>query len=322
VFYVDPGHTLGPPGLDRRGERLYVANVPVEVFGFLPRPVVFTLCWNRQLLGAFRSPRIVYDHIDALEVFPFPEEELRLNHDWLLHNAELVLVTAQSLHEEVRDRRPDGLYCPNGVDYAHFAAPRAQLDIPPPGDMEEILSLGRPIVGYYGALAEWFDYDLLAGVARRCPGLSFVLIGPDHDGSLHSSSLLAQANVYWLGPRPYTELPGYVRYFDVTTIPFQLNRITHATSPLKLFEYMAAGRPVVATPMRESARYDGVLLAENAEDFAARIDEALALRGDTAYRARLDRVARDNTWSARAECILTALKRAPSGRPPLPGPAA
>jgi len=320
VFYVEPDHSLGPLGLDAKGDRLYVANVPVEAFGFLREAVVFALCWNRHRLQAFRFPRIVYDHIDALEVFPFRKEELRLSHDWLLEKAELVLATARSLHQEVRTTRPDSLYCPNGVDYAHFSAPRAELDIPPPRDMEGILSLGRPVVGYYGALAEWFDYPLLAEVARRRPGLSFVLIGPDHDGSLPSSRLLAEDNVWWLGPRPYAELPRYVRYFEVTTIPFRLNRITHATSPLKLFEYMAAGRPVVATPMRETGRYEGVLLAGDAAGFVARLDEALALRTDPAYRTILDRVARDNTWRARAECILAALERPPSKDPSPPDP--
>lgn len=316
VFYVEPEHSIRPVGVEAQGERLYVANVPVEAFGFLGRPIVFTLCWNRHRLQAFGSPRIVYDHIDALEVFPFPQEKLRADHAALLESAELVLATARSLHEEVRATRPDSLYCPNGVDYDHFAAPRSRADVTPPRELLPILSLGRPIAGYYGALADWFDYDLIRGVARVCPGWSFVLIGPDHDGSLPSSRLLAEDNVVWLGPRPYAELPRYLRFFDVAAIPFRLNRITHATSPLKLFEYMAAGRPVVATPMREIAAYDGVLAAEDVDGFAACLGEALSLGADPAYRARLDRVARENTWRARVELILAGLERPVLRSPP------
>ena len=118
-----------------------------------------------------------------------------------------------------------------------------------------ILAKGKPIAGYYGALARWFDYELLRETARLRPDWSFVLIGPDHDGSLARSKLDRLPNVHWLGPRPYLALPGYLHRFDVATIPFAINDITLATSPLKLYEYFAAGRPVISTPMPECAAF-------------------------------------------------------------------
>src|SRR5205823_3980007 len=103
----------------------------------------------------------------------------------------------------------------------------------------------------------------------------------------------------------------YLRHFDVATIPFVLNDITHATSPLKLFEYMAGHKPVVITAMHESMRYPGVLVANDAGTFAARLDEALRLGRDAGYRERIDRVARANTWDCRARQLLEALAAHP-----------
>jgi glycosyltransferase involved in cell wall biosynthesis len=163
------------------------------------------------------------------------------------------------------------------------------------------------VIGYYGALARWFDYNLLKSVACLRPDLSFVLIGPYYDSTLKSSSLLELPNLFYLGVKPYAQIPAYLRCFDVAMIPFQLNDITHATSPLKLFEYMAGGKPVVVTPMRESLRYPGVLSGKDPAEFAAQLDLALQLRNDSKYIAALDEVARQNTWDARARQLLQAL---------------
>ncbi|MGE5224560.1 MAG: glycosyltransferase, partial [Omnitrophica WOR_2 bacterium] len=178
-----------------------------------------------------------------------------------------------------------------------------------PDDLAPIVAGRKPVIGYYGALAKWFDYDLLKKVAGLRPDLSFVLIGMDYDGSLKHSRVLEVPNIAWLGQKSYEELPAYLRFFDVATIPFQLNEITHSTSPLKLFEYMAGGKPVVITPMQESMRYDGVLVAHDAAEFSEKIDQALRLKEDPEYLRRIDCVALDNTWERRAAQLLEALKK-------------
>ena len=121
------------------------------------------------------------------------------------------------------------------------------------------------------------------------PDWSFVLIGPDHDGSLARSRLAGLPNVHALGPRPYATLPGYLHRFDVATIPFAINDITLATSPLKLFEYFAAGRPVISTPMPECAAFDEVRIVRTAEEFSAALDAARRDAGHPGPRARFDR---------------------------------
>ena len=143
-------------------------------------------------------------------------------------------------------------------------------------------------------------------LARQREDLSFVVMGPDYDGTMHPS-FLDLPNLDWLGVKPYEALPGYLAYFDVAMIPFLLNEITHATSPLKLFEYMAGGKPVVVTPMHESTRYDGVLVADTPSAFSERIDQALRLRDDATYLHQIDQMALNSTWQARAEQILSVL---------------
>lgn len=313
VFYVEPGRTHDRHGFVKHAERLYLARVDREVFDVLDDYTLYVLSWTKAWTERLHPSRTVYDFIDDLDVFNTPDRaQLARDHQTLLEKATVVSATAALLHEEVLVARPDAILCPNGVDFAHFSVAKAQAT-PAPEDIQDILALGKPIVGYYGALARWFDYDLLWSVASKRPDLFFLLIGPDYDKTLTHQSLFHLPNVRWLGPRPYTSLPSYLARFDVATVPFKVNAITHATSPLKLFEYMAGGRPIVTTPMRESMRYENVLVGEGPEGFSAKLTQALALRHDSAHRALTERIALENTWDERAEQLLRALGR--SGEP-------
>ncbi len=310
VFYLQPPGSASAsdaPSFQPLEEGLYLCHFPVEALAGLEKPLIYLLTWNRTYAEVFHSPRILYDYVDEIEVFAGQPAKLRREHEALLQRAELVLTTARRLYEQTLPLRPDALLCPNGVDYDFFARYRQPVEAQPPPDLTSILQRGRPIVGYYGALATWFDYPLLMEVARCRPNLSFVLIGPDYDGSL-PPDLLELPNVDWLGVKPYNQIPLYLRFFDVAAIPFQVSAVTHAVSPLKLFEYMAGGKPVLVTPMQESMAYPGVLVGATAEEFAANLDKALELRNDPAYLTTLDQVAHENTWNARARQILEALR--------------
>jgi hypothetical protein len=183
------------------------------------------------------------------------------------------------------------------VDEEHFSpATAADPDDP---TVARLRREGKPIAGYYGALARWFDYALLEQTARRRPDWNFLLIGPDYDGSLRRASLLRCPNVVWLGPRPYASLPAYLRVFDVATIPFRLDPITLATSPLKLYEYFAGCRPVITTAMPECVAHAEVRVVGTAEEFALALDVARRAGEDPAVRARLCSVAAANSWRER-----------------------
>ncbi len=248
--------------------------------------------------------RTVYDWIDDLSVFPQDRALLDRNHERALREATLVATVARRLHAEALATRPDAIYLPNGVEYERFAAPAAPPRDP---DLLSFLSPGAPVAGYYGALAEWFDYPLLEEVAASRPDWRFVLIGPQYDKSLPGQPLLERKNVRWIGPRDYVRLPGYLSLFDVATIPFRINAITQATSPLKLYEYFAGARPVVTTPMEECRAHPEVRIAATPEEFSRALDEAREQGRDPDFRAHLRAVARENSWSARVMTALRAL---------------
>jgi glycosyltransferase involved in cell wall biosynthesis len=309
VFYVQLEYRESAQRFQNIEDRLYICNVPVNVFKKLEDTTIYTLTWNAKLGRGFDNSQILYDYVDEIETFQGFQFRLRRFHHKLLRKADLVTATSQQLLEQVLPTRPDAILCPNGVDYELFAYPGKAAKVSVPEDLTEIVSLGKPIVGYQGAIARWFDYDLMRELALSRQDLSFVLIGPDFDGTLVASGLQDLGNLHWLGEKKYEKIPSYLQKFDVAMIPFLVNSITHATSPIKLFEYMAAGKPVVVTPMRESKRYPGVLVAGDPAEFSENIDRALHLKDDPEYLEILERTARENTWSKRAAQILEALER-------------
>ena len=282
--------------------RLFLFRGPEDLLHEVPNPLLWAFPYNFNGVGAYPAAvRTVYDWIDDLQVFPYERAFLEANHTRALHEATIVASVARKLHEEALRVRGDALYLPNGVEYEHFSDRHAVRPDDP--DLAPILRDHKPVAGYYGALAKWFDYDLLAELAGRRPDWNFLLIGPMYDDSLTRSDLLKQSNVLWLGPRPYESLPGYLQLFDVAMIPFQINEITLATSPLKLYEYFAAGKPVVTTPMPECMAYPEVRIASSAAETAEILDEANASADDALFVSRLRDLGRANSWSARAEAI-------------------
>ena len=285
---------------------LFLVRGDLERLAGLPRLLLWSFPYNFHLVDQFPAGTpAVYDWIDDLAVFPHERGLLERNHRRALSEAAVVASVARRLHEPARAVRPDALYLPNGVEYDRFAgAPPA---LPPEPELEALRATGRPLAGYYGALANWFDYRLLEETARLRPDWSFLLLGPDHDRSIRKSRLLDADNVLWLGPRPYPVLPAFLRLFDVATIPFAINDITLATSPLKLFEYFAGGKAVVTTPMPECQAFEEVAVAATAREFAAALDAARERGQDPAFRARLRALGRENSWEARVESVLERL---------------
>ncbi len=288
---------------------LFLYRGPAGVLERLPGPILWSFPYNFHQTRLFPSDaRVVYDWIDDLSVFPYERALLDGNHARALSDATVVAAVARRLHEEARAQRPDALYLPNGVEFERFSAPAAPASTD--RDVAPLLSAGRPIAGYYGALAEWFDYELVDETARLRPDWSFLLIGPMYDQSLQGRPMLKRENVRWIGPRDYHLLPGYLALFDVATIPFRINPITTATSPLKLYEYFAGGKPVVTTPMPECAAFPEVTIARTARELAAALDPARAKGRDPAFRERLRSLGRENSWDARVKAVLTQLELA------------
>ncbi|MEK6280859.1 MAG: glycosyltransferase [Acidobacteriota bacterium] len=296
-------------GLKEVERNLFLIREPDRALSEIPDPILWSFPHNYLRRDAYpASTRTIYDWIDDFDVFNFDRDFLERNHERALKEASLVLTVARVLHERVLASRPDALYLPNGVDYDHFAGnsvtPVDDRYIPP-----SWLN-GKPLAGYYGAMAEWFDYELLAAVARLRPDWNFVLIGQMYDNSLRDSgrSLLRLSNVRWIGPRGYPKLPQYLSLFDVAMIPFAINDITRATSPLKLYEYFAGGKPVIATPMPECQAFPEVHIVRDAEEFSQALDLAKAQGQLPEIQERLRQLGRENSWTSRVELILKHLQ--------------
>jgi glycosyltransferase involved in cell wall biosynthesis len=273
-------------------------------------PDVIVMMWPTQadLLPEQSSAMVVYEMIDDHDLMPDADETFRALHRKWVHDADVLVATADDLLAQLKPLRPDVLLLPNAVvmdDWTKAAAP----DVP--GDLAAARR-APVVVAYYGTLAEWFDWELWEGAARARRDWSFVLIGPPHDPRTDTTRarVSSHPNMHYLGPKPYQSLPAYVAHCDVMAIPFVLNSITHSCSPVKLFEHLAAGKPVVATPMREILKYRSVLFAETSEDFVKRVETALRQREEPAYRRTLEREAQENTWQERAEALRHALESA------------
>jgi len=280
-----------------------------KVLSEIANPIVWAFTYNFDRTDAYgSSARIVYDWIDDLDVFPYDRTFLERTHERGLKEAHLVASVARRLHNMATEARPDALYLPNGVEYDRFAGQSIKLPYDP--DIDPSWTNGKSLAGYFGALAEWFDYDLLDEVAALRPDWNFLLIGPMHDNSLRDRgrSMLKRSNVRWIGPRDYQALPGYLQLFDAATIPFVINDITLATSPLKLFEYFAGGKPVISTPMPECEAFPEVHIARNAEEFSVALDRAKMEGEDLECRERLRSLGRENSWESRVQLALEHLQ--------------
>jgi cellulose synthase/poly-beta-1,6-N-acetylglucosamine synthase-like glycosyltransferase len=275
---------------------LFLAHVPPETFAKLDHPrVILGSAWNRDWLQYFVSPEIVYDHYDDLEISGARLED----HLALLNDSDLILVSAKRLLKSVSRYRDDALFIPNGVDYEFIQTAKPHATETPPKDLKPILELGKPMIGYSGALAKWFDYDLIIKAAHNYPQYSFVLVGVDYDGTLAGSSIIEMPNIYYLGMKAYQELFNYIWRFDIAVIPFEINDITLATSPVKLFEYLACRKPVVTTDLPECRDYSGIFLAKNDTQFIEFLGLAMETRNDKDFIADLNHLAKQNTWEQR-----------------------
>lgn len=259
---------------------------------------------------------VIYEYIDDLSPKIAGTDELPVNiYDKYLYcmkdkRRTSVIVTADYIEKDVLQYREKNeyVYSCNGVNYGHFQISKDLSKVNQ--QMRKIIKQNKPIIGYYGALASWFDYDMIINLSIKKPEYNIVLIGVIYDKFYKMHNLEKYSNIHYLGPIDYKELPNYAVFFDVCTIPFIINEVTEATSPLKLFEYMALGKPIVTTSMHECKKYKSVMIANNKEEFIDLIDKGLNINNDNniEYFKLLKKEALENTWEQKSKKILDYLK--------------
>jgi UDP-galactopyranose mutase len=246
---------------------------------------------------------IVYDCMDELSAFKNAPPALREREAELFRRADLVFTGGQSLYEVKRHQHPRVYAFPSSIDVKHFA--QARQITKDPADQS---SLARPRMGFFGVIDERFDIELLRGIAEARPEWQLVMIGPVV--KIDPNDLPQNENIHYLGGKSYQELPAYLASWDVALLLFARNESTRYISPTKTPEYLAAGKPVVSTSIRDVVRPYGqqqmVHIADTVEDFVAAIEAAL--NEDERERllkvdAFLAQTSWDRTWGRMNELI-------------------
>jgi glycosyltransferase involved in cell wall biosynthesis len=255
-----------------------------------------------ELVGRVGEDMTVYDVVDDYAEQVGPDARRRrfvaAADEAAASRSQVVFATTNGLYERQVARNPETHLVRNGADFAHFSHTN--------GTAPEVGALSGPVIGFAGNLtAEKVDLDLLEAAARMRPDWSFVLVGPPAENARAGLRRLeGLGNVHVLGFRPYDELPAYVSGFSVGVIPYRSTAYTRNCSPLKVFEYLAAGKAVVASGVPELGGMEpDVALADGAEAFVAAVESALAADSSDAVERRRQ-LAEKNTWDARTERLL------------------
>jgi len=253
---------------------------------------------------------VLYDCMDELSAFANAPRALRDHEAELMRRADVVLTGGHSLYEAKRNLHRNIHPFPSSIDVAHFGKARAALEDPP-----DQASIPRPRLGFFGVIDERMNIDLVASVAAARPDWQIVLVGPVV--KIDPATLPRLPNIHYLGRKDYKDLPAYLAGWDVALLPFALNESTRFISPTKTPEYLAAGKPVVSTSIRDVVRPYGemglVRIADTPEDFVAAVEASLAERAH-ARIAEVDAFLAQSSWDSTWSGIEALLEAAVTGR--------
>ena len=239
---------------------------------------------------------IIFDCLDDYTSFGNVINERKKEEISLISSSDLVLTTSSYLLRKVTKETSRSLFLPNAGEFKHFNQAETGF-----------LKYKKPIIGYFGSISDWFDTDLIEYLAKNRPQFTFVMIGHTFGADIRKFKELS--NVHFIGERPYSELPKYLHDFDACLIPFKMISLIEATHPVKIYEYFAAGKPVIATNMPElHSMSDMCYLAENKEDFLKKLDLAVNENDDAIVQKRM-KFASENTWEDRFKTLYTELKK-------------
>jgi glycosyltransferase involved in cell wall biosynthesis len=235
-----------------------IGQGPTQIWSFTPEIAY--------VLNHFDEEKVIYYCVDDHASFSgYDRTQVLKDEKELCRRSDLVVTTSLALQTKKTNWNTNTILVPHGVDYAHFnRAVHESFPCPP-----ELVDIPHPRLGFFGLIRDWVDVDLLARLAVRRPDWHFVMIG-DADSSMDLGKYRSLPNMHFLGRKPYDSLPAFCQHFDIGLIPFKVNELTHAVNPIKLREYLAAGLPVISTPMPEVETYRHLVeIIRTPEEFEA-----------------------------------------------------
>lgn len=240
------------------------------------------------------TPQVtIYDSMDELSAFRFAPPQLLDLENELFKKADVVFTGGHSLYQAKKNRHHNIHPFPSSIDKQHFRAARYYTS-----DPQDQMKIARPRFGFFGVLDERFDIELLREIATRKPNWQFVIIGPVV--KIDINDLPRAENIHYLGPKKYTELPDYISQWDITMIMFAINESTEFISPTKTPEYLAAGLPVISTPIKDVVNPYGdndlVYIAKDAESFIKFGVHELAKTSKKDWMKKVDQFLANESW--------------------------
>ncbi len=247
------------------------------------------------ILPHLKPEKVVYYCVDEWSAFSFLDARaMRELEDRLLAEADMVFASAEELYRNKSPMNRRTYLVPHGVDSEHFCRAR-HVDTPL---APELTDLPGPVIGFWGSIHEWIDLDVVKHMAIRHPEWSIVMVGKV---DVDLGEVAALPNVHFTGGRSYGALPGFAKGFTAAILPFKINRLTASVNPIKLREYLAAGLPVVSTPLPEVKAYEGLVrIGATPEEFVEQVEAAVKDTSEGAMKRRMDAISKD-TWVARVE---------------------
>lgn len=245
------------------------------------------------ILEKFQVGTVIYDCMDELSLFLGAPASLIQQEQILLEKSDIVFTGGRSLFEAKQPKHSNVHCFPSSVDFDHFARAKNGLILP-----IDIAAIHHPIVGYFGVIDERLDLKMIEETAKNLEGVSFVFIGPVV--KISDSDLPRLPNIYYLGMKAYQTLPNYLKAFDIAMMPFALNDATKFISPTKTLEYMAAGKPIISTRVKDVEREysDCVHLVSNASEFEKEVRQILYTEESSSVLDSYDDILSKTSWNA------------------------
>ncbi|MEP6726106.1 MAG: glycosyltransferase family 1 protein [Bacteroidota bacterium] len=250
---------------------------------------------------SFTPSLVIYDCMDELSAFKNAPAAIKKRETELMEKADIVFTGGNSLYQAKKNKHSNIYLFPSSIDHHHFEKARSmEVDLP---DLQEIPS---PRIGFVGVIDERMDIDLLDAIAAKKPDWHFILIGPVV--KIDPASLPQRQNIHYLGAKSYKELPFYISKWQVAMMPFAINESTRFISPTKTPEYLAAGKPVVSTPIHDVVKGYGdkglVYIADSPLQFIIEIQNALYMPDRVKWLKAVDSVLSQNSWDNTVEKML------------------